>query len=118
MHIKNFTAGAKKFHVLNIRKNILSGKKLVSYDDPRNSPEATFTQVLNCNPIKPVLFLERKFAHVHRGPVHFHTGLGSVHTDTQSSRSLTLPIKTNKRNLICLQNSTAGTAERGVNLYC
>ena len=33
MHIKNFTAGAKKFQVLNIP---------------------------NCNPIKPVLFLERK----------------------------------------------------------
>ena len=36
-------------------------------DDPRNSPKATFTQVPNRDPIKPVLFLERKFAYVHWG---------------------------------------------------
>ena len=98
-------------------KNFLSHKKLVSYDDPRNSPETTLTQVPNRNPIKPVLFLERKFACVHRGPVRFCTGFGSVDTGIPSYRSLTSPIKTNKRNLICLQNSM-NTAERGVNLYC
>ena len=60
-------------------------KKLVLYDDPRNSTEATFTQVPNRNPIKPVLFLERerRFACVHRGPVRFRTGFGSVHRGTQ-----------------------------------
>ena len=52
-------------------KNVLSVKKLVSYDDPRNSPEATFTQAPN---VKPVLFLEPKFACVHRRTVHFRTG--------------------------------------------
>ena len=57
------------------------------YNDPRNSPEATFTQVLNRNPIKPVLLLECKFACVHRGPVRFCTGFGSFHTGAQSYRS-------------------------------
>ena len=54
MYIINFTAGAKKFRVkyspgqvLNILKKFLSDKKLVSYHDPRNSSEATFTQVPN-----------------------------------------------------------------------
>ena len=37
------------------------------YDDSRNSPKATFTQVPNRNAIKPVRFLKRKFACVHRG---------------------------------------------------
>ena len=115
MHIKNFNAGAKKFLYT---QKFLPDKKLVSSDDPRNFPEATFTQVLNCNPIKTILFLEHKFAFVHRGPVCFRASFGSVHIDTQSYRLLTFPIKTNKRNLVCLQNSTTGTAERGVNLYC
>ena len=78
----------------------------MSYDDPQNSPEAMFTQVPNRNPIKLVLFLERKFACVHRGPVRFRTGFGPVHKGTQSYWSLTFPIKTNQKNLICLQNST------------
>ena len=77
----------------------------MSYSDQRNLPETTFTQVPNCNPIKPVLFLER----VHRGPVRFRTGFGSVHTDTPSYRSLTFP-KRQTKYLICLQNSTTGTA--------
>ena len=55
-----------------------------------------FTQVLNCNPIKPVFFLGRKLACIHRGPVRFRTGFGSVHTDTQSYWSLTFPIKQTK----------------------
>ena len=51
MYIIYFTAGAKKFpevftrgQVLNIFKNLLFDKQLVLYDDPRNSPEAMFTQ--------------------------------------------------------------------------
>ena len=91
MHIIYFTAGAKKFpevftrgQVVNILKIFLFDKRLVLYDDPRNSPEAMFTQVLNRNPIKPVLFLERKFACVHRGPVGFRAWFGSVHLGTQS----------------------------------
>ena len=94
MHIIYFTAGAKKFpevftrgQVLNILKNFLFDKRLVSYDDPRNSPEAMFTQVLNRNPVKQVLFLERKFARVYRGSVGFRTWFGSVHPGTQSYRS-------------------------------
>ena len=96
--ISKFYCRSKKFHVSNILKSFLSDKKLVSYNDPRNSLEATFTQVPNCDPIKPVLFLERKFACVHRGPVRFRTDFGSVHTDTQSYRSLTFPIKTQQKN--------------------
>ena len=91
MHIIYFTAGAKKFpevfrrgQFLNIIKKFLFDKQLLLYDDPRNSPEAMFTQVLNCNPIKPVLFLERKFARVNRGSVGFRTWFGSVHPGTQS----------------------------------
>ena len=72
------------------------------YDNPRNSLKATFTQVPNRSPIKPVLFLERNFPCVHRGQSVFLRVLvlqcGSIHT--------------NKRNLIWLQNST-NTAERG-----
>ena len=93
MHIIHFTAGAKKFpevftrgQVLNILKNFLFDKQLVLYDDPGNSPEVMFTQVLNRNPIKPVLFLERKFACVHRDPcpVGFCicTWFGTVHPGT------------------------------------
>ena len=48
-------------------KKFLVDKKLVLYNDPRNSPKATFTQVPNRNPIKPVWFLERKFACVYKG---------------------------------------------------
>ena len=40
---------------------------MVLYDDPLNSPKATFTRVPNRNRIKPVWFLERKFACVQRG---------------------------------------------------
>ena len=94
MHIIHFTAGAKKFQevftggqVLNILKNFLCDKQLVLYNDPRNSPKAMFTQVLNRNLIKPVSFLERKFACVHRGPVGFRTWLDSAHPGTQSYRS-------------------------------
>ena len=94
MHIIHFTAGAKKFQevftrgqVLNILKNFLFDKQFVLYDDPRNSPEAMFTQVLNRNPIKPILFLERKLACVHRGPISFRTWFDSVHPGTQSYRS-------------------------------
>ena len=73
--------------VLNVLKNFPFDKQLVLYDDLWNSPEAMFTQVLNRNPIKPVLFLERKFAYVHRGLVGFRTWFGSVHPGTQSYRS-------------------------------
>ena len=94
MHIIPFTAGAKKCpevftrgQVSNILKNVLFDDQLVLYDDPRNSPEAMFTQVLNRNPIKPVLFLERKFNCVHRAPVGFRTWFISVHPGLQSYRS-------------------------------
>ena len=85
MHITNFTAGGKERPeiFLNILKNFLFDKKLVLYDDPRNSSEATFTRVPNRNRIKPVLFLEGKFACVHRGAVCFRTSFVSVQTDTQ-----------------------------------
>ena len=73
--------------VLNILQKFLFDKQLVLYDDQRNSPKAMFTQVLNHNSIKPVLFLERKFACVHRGPVGFPTWFGSVNLGTQSYRS-------------------------------
>ena len=81
MHIIYFTAGTKKFPVVFTRGQVLNILKML-YDDPRNSPEAMFTQVMNHNPIKPVLFLERKFACVHRGPVSFRTWFGSVHPGT------------------------------------
>ena len=91
MHIiYYFTARAKKFpevftrgQFLNILKNLLFDKQLV----PRNSPGTMFTQVLNRNPIKPVLFLERKFVCVKRVPVGFRTWFGSVHPGIQSYRS-------------------------------
>ena len=97
MHIIHFTAGANKVlkipsfpevftreQVLNVFKNFSFDRQLVLYDDLRNSPEAIFTEVLNRYPIKPVLFLERKFAYVHRGLVGFRTWFGSVHPDTRS----------------------------------
>ena len=94
MHIIHFTAGAEKFQevftrgqVSNILKNILFAKQLVLYNDPRNSPKAMFTQVLNSNLIKPVSFLELKFACVDRGPVGFRTWFDSVHPGTQLHRS-------------------------------
>ena len=67
------------------------------YDDPPNSPEATFTQVPNRNPIKPVLFLERKFAAcVHMGSVRFRIGFGSVYRGTQLYRRKYFPHKQTK----------------------
>ena len=87
MHIIYFTEVFTRGQVLSILKNFLFDKQLVLYDDAQNSPEAMFTQVLNRNPIKPVLFLKHKFACVHRGPVGFRTWFGSVHQGTQSYRS-------------------------------
>ena len=89
MHI---TAEAKKScevfqgQVLNILKKIFD-KKLVLNDNLRISPEPTFTQVPNRNPIKTVLFLERKFTRVHRGSARFRAGFGSVHTGIVHSLS-------------------------------
>ena len=87
------------------------------YDDPRNSPKATFTQVSNRNFIKPVWFLKRKFACVHRGQSVFVPVLVLFTRVHSHIGRKTFPTKTNKRNLIYLQNSS-NTAKREVNLYC
>ena len=98
-------------------KNLLFDKKLVFYDDPRNSPEATFTQVPNWNPIKPVLFLGRKFACVHRGQSVFvpvlalftrvHNRIGRKHFPPKQPKKISVAYKIRQT----LPNN-------GVNMYC
>ena len=84
MYIINFTAGVKKFpEVFSRDRPSIYSKDFYLINNwchtttPKSHlREATFTQVRNRNPIKPVLFLERKFACIHNGPVRFRTGFG------------------------------------------
>ena len=118
MHIKNFTAGTKKFHVLNIPNifylikdwgHTTTHEIHLRLRSPRYRTVTLSNQSYFWNVNLPMFTGVQSV---------FAPGFGSVHMDTQSYRSLTFPIKTNKRNLICLQNSTTGTAEGGVNFYC
>ena len=84
------------------------------YDEPQNSPEATFTQIPTRDPIKPVRFPERKFAFLHSGQSVFvpvlvlftrvHNRIGRKHFP---------PKQTKEMSFAELQNSS-NTAEREV----
>ena len=87
--LRNFLKYSPGGQVLNMFKNFLFDKQLVLYYETRISLEATFTQVPNRNPIKPVLFLERKLTAVTRVQFIFvpvlvlftrvHNHIGSEH---------------------------------------